>query len=163
MATRIFSSFLVVIFLFFFLGYKCQVFFQEGFLGLTNVPVFCYACNDCLDEVSNMLRASIKPFDEQVPVHENVGVSIKKLHKKYCKACGGGKKRSQRVTLSEDDIVHRRLHQENCETCRNNRWIDWRRLRCFWSNLFSSSWSNLFSAVCIVSSWVLKGSFALTD
>ena len=61
------------------------------FLGLTYVNVYCYSCDDCLDDIEKILTDlhGKQNDDEDVTVFNNNEVSVEKIHRKNCPDCRG--------------------------------------------------------------------------
>eukprot|EP00111_Clytia_hemisphaerica_P012508 TCONS_00036731-protein len=82
---------------------KCSIYLEQ-FLGLTSIPVYCYSCDSCLDEVKEMLykleKDAADSVEVETTVYVNKEVCIRKLHRKNCRRCGGRVSRINRFMRS---------------------------------------------------------------
>lgn len=76
-----------------FLANKCTTTLPV-FLGLTYVNVYCYSCDDCLDDIEKILIELNGKHNDQddVTMFNNDDVSCEKLHRKNCPDCNSDSK-----------------------------------------------------------------------
>ena len=79
-----------------FLGNKCKTTLPV-FLGLTLVPVYCYSCDECLDDICDTLKSLSSKHktnnDDDITMFINDEVSSTELHRQNCPDCRGSKLR----------------------------------------------------------------------
>ena len=73
-------------------------------MGLTSIPVNCYSCDECLEEVKQMLykmeREAQDAMKVEKTVYINKDVCIRQLHRKNCRRCGGRASRFRQMMRS---------------------------------------------------------------